>query len=81
MKIFRNWRSEFYDKEKGKTYKAGTRIVFHTSCNYVGCESKEDFILDNDSYTDDILQEMANDIALETICPEGYFEVAEETEE
>lgn len=67
-------------KPKEKVYKAGTKIVLHSTCNYAGCEDQEEIELDADT-TESELQEMASDFARETVQAEGWFEEAEEDEE
>ncbi len=57
-----------------KTYKKGTKILLRSSCNYVGCGTEEELIL-NDDTTEDELQEIATEFAQEDIAPEGNFEV------
>lgn len=67
-------------KPKEKIYKAGTKITFHSTCNYAGCDERETITLDEDR-TESDLQSEASDRALETVQPEGWFEEAGEEDE
>jgi len=62
------------------TYKKGTVIVLHSTCNYIGCDDLEKFTLEEDM-TEEQLGDLATEYAMETVAPEGWFEVAEEDEE
>ena len=62
-----------------KRYKKGTVIILHSDCNYVGCESQEKYTLAQDMDEEE-LNEMATEFAMETVCPEGWFEVEDEEE-
>ncbi len=63
-----------------RPYKKGTKVVIHTSCNYVGCDSRQTITLEDD-YSADELNNMAWEMALEEVAPEGWFEMPEEDEE
>lgn len=63
-----------------KKIKAGTKIIIHTSCNYAGCDERHPMTLDEDM-TEDEINSLANDIALDTVQPEGYFTVVGEGED
>lgn len=62
-------------KTKEKIYKAGTKIKFYQSCAYAGCDSIEVETLPSDM-TESELNDQANEMALEVIQPEGWFELA-----
>jgi hypothetical protein len=62
---------------KKKIYKAGTVITFWSSCNYAGTKTSQEITIEDDS-TEDDLNEMAYEIALETVAPEGWFTVGGE---
>ena len=65
---------------KEKIYRAGTKITFHSNCNYVGCEEREVVTLDEDR-TETSLNEEAYERAVETVQVEGWFTTGEEDEE
>jgi hypothetical protein len=62
---------------KKKIYKKGTKVIIHTSCNYAGCDNEQEYILDR-NMTEDELNSLAGDIALEDVSPEGSFSLPED---
>lgn len=67
-------------EKKSPVVKAGTKIIIHTGCNYAGCDERHPMTLEADM-TEDELQEWANEMALETVQPEGYFTIAGEDDD
>ena len=63
-----------------KIIKAGTKVMLYSTCQYVGCDESEEYILNGDM-TEDELNELAYEQAMENIQPEGWFEIIEEDED
>lgn len=59
------------------TIKKGTTVILHFLCNFVGCEGEEEFTLDRDM-TEDELNQLAYEQAVEYVQPEGFFKLKEE---
>lgn len=62
-----------------KPYKAGATVTLHFNCNYAGCEETDEYVLDFDA-TEEELQAIASEFAMENVQPEGWFVVKEEEE-
>lgn len=62
-----------------KVYKKGTVVTLHSNTHYVGTSSSEEYELESD-YTEEELDELAWESALETVGPEGWWELVEESD-
>jgi len=62
---------------KEKVIKKGTVVKMHYNCNFAGCNGYDEITLDEDM-TEDELNDMATEMAIETVQPEGWFEISEE---
>jgi hypothetical protein len=56
------------------------KIKFHCECNFVGCDGEDELEV-NDDTTDEQLDNMAWDYAMDYIQPSGWWEKVEEEDE
>lgn len=55
-------------------------VILHSNCNYVGCKEEEELVLDED-YTEEELNKLASDNAIERVALEGWFTVKGDEDE
>ena len=67
-------------KMNKKVIKAGTTVILKSSCNFNGCDSETEVVLDRDM-TESELDTWAYEQAIEDIQPEGWWEIQGEEEE
>ena len=62
-----------------KIIKAGTKVLLKYACNFVGCDGEEEYELTEDM-TENELNDLAYEQAVENVGPEGWFELSDEGE-
>ena len=67
-------------KDTSRVIKEGTVVTLHSSCNYVGCRTEEEYTLGEDM-TENDLTDLAFQNAQEIVQVEGWFTLTDEEKE